>query len=323
MRARAARATLVAALIASAVVAFGGPARADLRPGFTLKPGDKITKTYPAPPPWPEGFRNNNNTPSSCNSRPTCDHYPLTLDIPKSSLGTHSYLLTVTVAWDPGTVPAQTIPATGTQQQNSMSVFLWSNPPKLDSAGNPTFDASDNGLAGSDPAVLTEPAPATTQLDLTVQTFTGAGYTYTLTLDFQDLTAAPIADLSVDQPPVDYSAPTAIPIAALPTAAAYPISPVGPYSAPAVLPAAPVTKPLDLLPVTADALDSLKVVDDGPQLGVAPAQNASAIRRQGPPAAHSASTLAMLFWLVVVPLAVIAGAGGWLQRRRAARFTAT
>ena len=278
------------------------PAGALARPGIVLTQDEIKEVTFPA-------IAGNNpandlHTPEQCNISAYCDTIPLTIVRPPDFDDTQDYFVQFQMSWATQKIPSVLEPS-GEMAVNDMDMFIYNDPIQPD-AGPDADGAISNGATGSEPEIAYLSAPEG-KYSIVVVNFAGVnrGYTIKLTWVSETITS-PFESLAPGYRPPTPTEPASL----TPSAPAVPVG--GDFEAP----------PLAAPSLTPDVADADAAFDSGFDAGdfdatlaaPKPASFAPAsVTRPGPP-----SGLAVVLWMLVLPLAVTALGGSFLSRRSAA-----
>jgi hypothetical protein len=149
----------VRSLAAVAFVAVGAaatapsPAGAALKPGFTLKPGQKVVINAPSPPLQGKADLFGGLSPADCDtpvallgSDEFCDSYPITIDASNALILSGNLQLNAVLEFAKGPAYVPNCPQIGNCGSNEMGVAIWQNPP-----GQHFPDRGPVGLGECDP----------------------------------------------------------------------------------------------------------------------------------------------------------------------------
>ncbi|HVW33195.1 MAG TPA: hypothetical protein VHL53_11700 [Acidimicrobiia bacterium] len=266
------------------------------------------------------------NSPERCRQVTYCDVVPLEIVLPPTLRPSDEFFVSVALDWKTQTLPAVSVPGkdvTRPADFNDLDLYVWADP----AAGQPADDhPAGQSATASRPEKVRLFRPTKVKYSIVVFNYQGANTGYTLRVDyrpeaivppFESLAPtynppAPPADTPLTPveepepagtPPVETPAPPAGP----PTAA--PASPPGVQAASPLTPVAVEPDP-DFSNFADDAFDRQLAA---PSTDVLQEKQAKAV---GPPPPASTSTL--VFWLAIVPLLLVAGAGFWLSRKGSA-----
>jgi hypothetical protein len=340
----------VHALLAAGLMVTAPSAAADTKPVLALKPNQKITVNYetfvPAGVfvPYSLLFA---YQPADCQDDGQafawCDTVPIRLldndgkPLSAKRLDSGLFALSIKLDWETETL---VVPAGGNEPLTQLSMAVWDDPIVADedapascdpndaiynfylctvlgpAGGNPGGDEDyyDSGFAFSDAPLNAGLIPRRNAYAATIALNSGAGVPWHLTVSLVETDASDLIDKSVDL--LDDLSNTAADIA--PVAAGVDL---GGSSLPN-LSGSGAGLDLGLAGVGADAdLDSLSANADNLDLTPAAEEiiRGRNVRDVKPPG--KASPLLLIIWLVVLPLAVLGGAGAWFRNRRASLFS--
>jgi len=318
------------------------PASAVIKPGLSIKPGQKIVIKAPSPSVPGKGYFFGNLAPSDCRtsvarlgSSEYCDGYPVTIDATPELILSRNLQLNATLEWKPGTT-VQNCQQIGNCGTNEMGVAIYTDPPNQDASPNHFNEASaESGeFFGSPDAPLniahsgagicgkryvdTPKLPANNVCPIEfvdVGNYTGVN-PYTLTIELVDLSGSSPVDGSGDTP-FDLSGEAAPPpVASAPAAAPAPFTTflgsgaAGPELAPISSGAPRVDLP---------GLGSSAGFDGIGPAALPSSDLAQKIVNRGPKvlgAARPANALVLLLWLVLLPLGGLASFLIYVWRKR-------
>jgi hypothetical protein len=297
---------LVGILLVAAALGWvvGPPVLARTQPTATVAEGPDLKVTYP---PIPGNFPLTQAavpTPSGCASEgqftTMCDVIPLVVEVPPGLGEGDDFTLELQVAWeDPS-------------QGNDLDIYFWDDRQiaRRDDPQAATYTELGKSDTQDNPEKITVFRPELGRYNLTVVNFLGANIGYELT--------ARVVRQTFENP-FEAVAPPPTPPPPAPTGEAPPVeAPAEPAPAPPPDAGAGVAvpAPLDEAPVAPDQDftgfgpsafgDQLTAPQPAPRL---PTRLVAA----GPPAPVPA--IVLLFWLVVVPLALVAGGALLIKRR--------
>lgn len=287
---------------AAALVTFVvPPAGALARPGITLTEDEIKEVAFP-------GIAGNNpandlHTPEQCNISAYCDTIPVTIVRPVDFDDTQDYFVQFQMTWDTQKIPSVLEPS-GEMTVNDMDMFIYNDPIQED-AGEDQDGVISSGGTQSEPEIAYLSAPAG-NYSIVVVNFAGVNRGYTIKLTWVSETIRnPFESLAPGyRPPTPTQPATLTP--------ARPAVPVGgafeapPLAAPSLTPA------LDAADAAFDS--GFEDSDFGATLA-APALvdfAPASVEKPAPP-----SGLAVVLWMLVLPLAVTAFGGTLLSRRSA------
>ncbi len=259
------------------------------------------------------------NGPDSCRQATHCDVIPLEIVVPPTLKPIDEFYVHVQLWWETSQLPStDDKPA---QNANDLDLVVWDDP--VPETGMPAeYSTSDTR-----PEAVKLYRPTKGKYSIVVSNYVGANTGYRLKVEYKpESIVPPFESLApeftpfdppteqFDPPPVDDPAAQPAPsVDRLGGAQA----PPPPPSAPVEIPASPA--PLTPVPIDPDP-DFGNFADDAfdEQLA-APTPRVLAEKRVkslGPPKPASAGSL--VFWLAVVPLALIAAGGLWLSKKGSA-----
>jgi hypothetical protein len=261
------------------------------------------------------------DTPDDCKQATYCDVIPLEVMVPPTLAPADEFFVAVELSWATENIPST--PATNTMAVNDMDLYVWDNP-----QGEEVVAES---AGGTEPEALKMYRPTKGKYQIVVINFAGPNTGYKLKVTYKpeiipqpfeslepafSFPSAPVSEPVPTTPPVDLSDMPEPPAA--PAADVTAPEPATPAATPAP-PPAPAPN-LDPVPVEPDAdFAKFSDADFDQALAAPPAPSVLQERRaraSGP--AEPPSTSSLLFWLAVVPLAVVLGGGAWLARRGSA-----
>ena len=263
------------------------------------------------------------STPENCKEAAYCDVVPLEIVVPPTLRPADEFFVTVSLDWKTDRVEGVT--AGGNrylepQDVNDLDLYVWA-------ATDPPPEEPVDYSAFTRPESVRLFRPTNGRYSIVVFNSMGPNHGYKLTVEYKPENIEPPFELL----PPEF-APVATPQAPAepPAAAAEPEAPARPIGVPA--PArAPTVTPAPVAPVTAGASPLTPVViepdpdftnfadDDFDEQLAAPTTDVlteKQVRAVGPP--EPASTVSLVFWLVIVPLLVVAAGGIWLSKKGSA-----
>lgn len=299
---------LTAGLLSSPVAAF------EKEPVLVISEGQTIEEEYTAAPVGAAGEETN---PSLCAKRPDCDVVPLKVIVPdrlKSADTTEDFFVRISMTW-----PMDVEGPIGTSE-NDMDMYIWDNPPGDEEV------ASGASSANPERASLVNPRKG--DYSIVVVNFTGANRGYTLKAEWitgeittpyealepgrQQSSGGGEAEEEFEPPedfsglPVDESAFAPVPAEPSPEPEAAPLTPIaGDDAFGFSLPAAPALRPS----LSGDSEAGASLFDSQPASALGPAD--------------PVPVPVVLFWLLVVPAALVGAGFLFLRQRRPAALLAT
>jgi hypothetical protein len=290
------------------------PAGALGQAGIRVEADQTVEKEYPPIPlanPVPATPATKPANPEDCKTSPACDTIPLEIVVPSTLTEADEFFVTVELIWQTMTTPGlgQGTPAeVGETAINDLDLYVWEDPQGAEDVAR--------SASSTTPEKLRMFRPVKGRYQIVVANYAGPNTGYKLKVTykpekiespFESLDPGFIPELPEPEvpvsPPLDLSAEPEVP-AFLPDA-----------SAPLVEPPAPA--PLAPAPVEPDADFAGGIDSDLEEELAAPPESDVLEHRQtavtGPP--KPASGTSLLFWLLIVPLALVAGAGLWLAKR--------
>jgi hypothetical protein len=256
------------------------------------------------------------STPETCKQATYCDVIPLEVVLPPTLKPSDEFFVTVSVQWETQQVPKTDY--TKPQDVNDLDLYVWNDP--VDEKGMP---AQVSGTA-TNPESLRLFRPSKGKYSIVVFNYMGPNTGYKLKVEYKPESIIPPFEFlapefnPVATPPAPYEQPVELTDPEQPT---LPIdtsvveTPTTPPAPPAEAPPTPLT------PVAIDPdPDFTNFADDAfdEQLA-APTTDVlteKQVKSVGPP--KPASTSSLIFWLAVVPLLLLAGAGFWLSKKGSA-----
>jgi hypothetical protein len=254
------------------------------------------------------------NTPDSCKQATYCDVIPLEIVLPATLKPSDEFFVSVDLTWQTESLPATDY--TKAQQINDLDLYVWNDPMADEPAGQSSTAAQ--------PEHLRLFRPAKGKYSIVVFNYLGPNTGYKLSVSYKpEKIVPPFESLAPDfnpvaTPPLPYVPPVDLsgPPAELPVDNSDVVEPPTPPTAP---PAEATSAPLSPVVIEPDP-DFTNFADDAfdEQLA-APTTDVlteKQVKSVGPPKPASTSTL--VFWLAIVPLLVLAGAGFWLSKKGSA-----
>lgn len=304
---------IVSVTVATALTLLGPPAGALPQPGMTITEDQVVVQEYPP-------IAGNNpageaHTPDVCMVSAYCDLIPIEVIVPDDITTDDEYFVQIEVEWDTRRAPGDPVLSPDGYTLNDMDFYVYTDPPtqeEAESRGHTADTASDptitDGATGTTPEVAFLFKPKGKYL-IVINNYLGANTGYTITLTwFTESIPAPFEKLADEFRPSGSATPLR-PTGPVPTAPA-------PIAAPVASPGGVAFPPLAPVEVVEDAdfaagdfetsgFEDELAAPPRVELDVTPA-------RATPP-----SGAALFFWLLAVPLAVVALGGTALLRRRA------
>jgi hypothetical protein len=330
------RLLLAGVALALAVTASPGPAGPAIAlpqaQGLRVQENQAVEQEYPpipgqnpipdVPPP-----ARNLTTPDDCRTVPWCDVIPLEVLVPPTLQAADEFFVNVELSWETQRIPQGPEvpgngPVTNETPVNDLDLYIWEEP------------AGEEDVAASTTDVIPEVArlfrPTKGKYQIVVVNYVGPNTGYKLKVSYKpeiieppfellepvfEPPARPVTELVPSQPPLDLSSgpePGGADLSALPSP---------PVSAPvAAVPEPPVVPSLEPVPVEPDP-DFANFTDSEFEDALAAPPGSDVLRERrarvvGP--AEPASPASLVFWLALVPVALVAGGGVWLARRGSA-----
>jgi hypothetical protein len=309
-------------LAATAVVAVAAlnappvlPAGALPQPGIRVEADQTVEKEYQPIPvfnPSPATPATDPINPNDCKTSPACDTIPLEIVVPLTLDEADEFFVTVELSWQtmktPGVDFGGPVGSVNETAVNDLDLYVWEDPQGADNIASSATSTS--------PEKLRMFRPVKGHYQIVVANYLGPNTGYKLTVTYKpERIETPFESLDPGFiPPLEPEVPITPPLdlSAEPEVAAAPL-PVLP--APATEPAPPA--PLAPAPVEPDA-DFAASPDSGLDEELAAPPESDVLKERqaavtGPPKPASPSSL--VFWLLAVPLVLVAGAGLWLAKR--------
>lgn len=304
--ARTAGALAVVTATAAAMLTFVMPsAGAMAQPRMTLTEGEVKEVTFP-------GIVGSNpagagQDPTTCNSSTYCDTIPVTFVRPPGFDDSQDYFVQIRLSWDTQKVPNPLAPSGERAANDDLDMFIYNDPIQED-AGPGKNGVVSKSDTGTEPEFAYLVAPEG-DYSVVVVNFVGVntGYTIKLTWVSETITSPfeSLAPGATPKRPIGSSTPMP------PRPSALPPSDTSDFEWPPL--AAPV---LDLASIEADqAFDTgFEPSEFGDTLAAPPQVSfrPASVVNPDPP-----SGIALVLWLLVLPLAAIAFGGTHLSRRNA------
>lgn len=323
-----------AAIVAGAFVVLAAPpAAAFQKPTFTIKQGKQavthggIPGNYPggtAAIPTPPGCGNANNTAAFQGS---CDRIPIKIEVPEGLGPTDDFFLKLVVTWE----PSDEVDQVGAV--NDLDIYFWDNQQigKRTNKNSTSYTRLATSAGGHQPEKINLFSPDLGDYNLTIINWAGPNISYTITAEltvegfeapFEDLGpsfsarnrqprgdtdetdsfVAPV-DLSGDEPPGSGGAGGS-----------------GAGDAFGDLGGATAAPTLDEVPVLPDSDFTSVGNGTGNSPLAAPPDAFGSGRSRLAAVAGPVSPIVLVFWLVLVPLALMAGAVFLMMRRNRDAF---
>lgn len=287
------------ALAATALTLLAPSASALAQQRITLSEGEiKEVSFGPIPGNNPAGDL---HTPEQCNTSAYCDTVPVTVVRPASFDETQDYFVQFQLSWDSPMVPDALEPS-GERALNDLDMYIY-NDPIVPTAGEDQDGAISRGASGGEPEIAYLSLP-NGNYSVVIVNYVGANTGYTLKLTWvSESIGTPFESLApgYTPPPSTQSGPP--PVVTPPS--------TGTFDAPPL--AAPSLEVAPIEPDTSfdsgfDSSSSIDVLAAPPNVEFRPAS----VSKPRPP-----SGLALVLWMLVLPLAGVALGGAWLSRRSA------
>ena len=258
------------------------------------------------------------NTPDSCRQATYCDVIPLEVVLPPTLKPSDEFFVTVSLEWKTQQLPATDY--TKPQDVNDLDLYVWNDP----IAENQMPAQASGTAAQPEKARLFRPSKG--KYSIVVFNYLGPNTGYKVKVEYRpEAIVPPFESLAPElnqefTPPVPFEPPVELPE----PSPVLPIDTSGTEETPPLTtaPSPPVeTMPPALTPVAIDPdPDFTNFADDAfdEQLA-APSTDVlteKQVKSVGPP--EPASTGSLVFWLAVVPLLLLAGAGFWLSKKGSA-----
>lgn len=256
------------------------------------------------------------NAPDTCKQATYCDVIPLEVVLPPTLKPSDEFFVSVSVQWETQQVPKTDY--TTPQDVNDLDLYVWNDP--VDEKGMP----AQASATATNPEQLRLFRPSKGKYSIVVFNYTGPNTGYKLKVEYKpESIIPPFESLApelnpVATPPMPYEPPVELTEPEQPT---LPID-TSVVETPATPPAPPAeAPPTPLTPVAIDPdPDFTNFADDAfdEQLA-APTTDVlteKQVKSVGPP--KPASTSSLVFWLAIVPLLLVAGAGLWLSKKGSA-----
>jgi hypothetical protein len=261
------------------------------------------------------------NTPEQCRQAAYCDVVPLEVVLPPTLRPSDEFFVSVTLEWKTDRIDG--ISAGGNEYVkptdiNDLDLYVWNDP--VNEAQTPVQQSSTSVM----PEKLRLFRPSKGKYSIVVFNYQGPNTGYKLTVEYKPESIVPPFELLPPEatPPAP-AEPNAAPVEESEPPAVVPVDNSGTSSTPTTVPqAAPAeSKPAPLSPVVVDPdPDFTNFADDAfDQQLAAPTTDVlteKQVKAVGPPKPASAS--ALVFWLAIVPLLLLAGGGIWLSRKGSA-----
>lgn len=243
---------------------------------------------------------NDLHTPEQCNTSAYCDTIPVTIVRPADFDDSQDYFVQFQLTWDTRKVPDPAEPS-GEYTTNDMDMFIY-NDPIVPNAGPDQDGVISSSASGGEPEIAYLSLP-NGNYSIVVVNFVGANTGYTLKLTWvSEAIDTPFESLApgYTPPPAESGPP---PVTAPPS--------TGTFDAP------PLAAPsLDIAPIEADTSFASGFDDSSASDVLAAPPNVdfqpASVSKPRPP-----SGLALVLWMLVVPLTGVALGGAWLSRRSA------
>lgn len=289
----------VAAASAALLTLVVPPAHALPQQRITLSEGEIKEVSYgPIPGNNPA---NDLHTPEQCNTSAYCDTIPVTILRPADFDETQDYFVQFQLTWDSQKVPDALEPS-GERAVNDLDMFLY-NDPIVPNAGEDQDGVISSGASGGEPEIAYLSIP-NGNYSVVVVNFVGANTGYTLKLTWvSEAITTPFESVApgyTPPPPTESGSPPSV---ERPSTGTFDAAPL----------AAPSLEVAPIEPDTSfdsgfDDTGSSDVLAAPPNVDFKPAS----ISKPRPP-----SGVALVLWMLVLPLAGVALGGAWLSRRSA------
>jgi hypothetical protein len=309
---------LIAAVAVFALAALSAPslpAGALAQAGIRVEADQTVEREYPPIPlanPAPATPATQPVNPNDCKTSPACDTIPLEIVPPATLAEADEFFVTVELIWQTMNTPGvgQGTPAEVKETAvNDLDLYVWEDPQGAEDVAS--------SASSTTPEKLRMFRPVKGRYQIVVANYLGPNTGYKLKVTYKpERIETPFESLEPGYipPPPEPEVPVTPPLdlSAEPEVAATPL-PVLP--APAVDPAPPA--PLAPVPVEPDA-DFAAGIDSSLDEELAALPDSDVLKQRqtvaaGPPRPASGSALA--FWLLVLPIALVAGAGLGLAKR--------
>lgn len=296
-------------MLAASWLTFVAPtANALTQEGFVITDGEEYKRSYrPIAGNNPAGEA---HTPDVCATSAYCDVIPLEVVVPEGKDPEEEYFIQVQMLWRTDRAPGDPVLEPDGYTLNDMDMYLYTDPADPEEAearGHTPDSTSDpwvaNGASGTTPerALLFKPEG---KYQIVVVNYLGANSGYELTVTwFNESIPTPYEKLAEEFTPSTTTTSTTI-------AATTTTAPAGPTTT--------TTPPPTLQPVVIeddDDFDSGEFDTDFEEELAAPA--AVDLERVAAASPEPPSGLALFFWLLAVPLGIVAIGGTVVLRRRA------
>jgi hypothetical protein len=292
------------------------PAGALPQAGIRVEADQTVEREYqpiPLANPAPATPATNPTSPESCKTSAYCDTIPLEISVPADLEEADEFFVTVELIWQTMNTPGigQGTPAEVKETAvNDLDLYVWEDP-------QGTEDIARSASSTS-PEKLRMFRPVKGRYQIVVNNYLGPNTGYKLKVTYKpEAITTPFESLDPGYipPPPEPEVPVTPPLdfSAEPEVAPAPVAAPAPPPEPAPAPPAPLTP----APVEPDA-DFAAGIDSSldEELAALPESDVLEQRQTvaaGPPKPASGS--ALVFWLLLLPLALVAGAGLWLAKR--------
>jgi hypothetical protein len=316
-------AAVVAVLAASIVVPMPRPAGALPQPDLTIGPDEHIAVRYDGIP--ANNPANEAQDPDTCQAAPYCYAIHLHLNRPANLSADDEFTLRFTMSW-PVDASLTGVPVEDQATSNDVDLSIWAYPYTSKDAEGNTTEATNTGAATTkDPERTAMNTPKDNDFWLVITNFVGVNKEINLDISWDpEVFEAPHEDLGPTGGPRDLSEDTG---AVLPSAT-YPTSGFATGSADRTAFVTPDGSVSSLTTPTVPAAGAIVVGDDGfhstaADAGLSGGLLEAARRLTARPAARlsKAGPVApalLIFWLLVVPLALVGTTVVVMLRRRPA-----
>lgn len=284
-------------IAALALPGAGLPVAADEHPAIVVEFGKPVTKTYDTIPGNFPAAPNVNPWPVECANEfaAVCDNVPITV-IPPGDLGESDvYFLSLEVSWD------------DPEGLNDLDIYLWDDRQIEAEAGDasPSYTELNRSASSDNPESIKQLVGSLNKVNLTIVNWAGPNLGYTLE-----------ASLSIVEfdPPFESLAPTFSPAGPSDDGGDFAVTPFDFSTSPAPGIDAPVAPTFGEVPVQPDSELDFGPSDFDSALARPPAVTGTPASRLRPP--RDVPGIVAAFWLGLVPLVLVGGAGLLIARRR-------